>query len=70
MFLCRINKNYPQLSTDTPSYLELCPVFIVSIALNLSGPNPYEGVKKSLTVAGEQLQYFSLPALNDARYGM
>ena len=23
MFLCRINKNYPQLSPNTPSYLEL-----------------------------------------------
>ena len=24
MFVCRINKNYPKLSPNTPSYLELC----------------------------------------------
>ena len=24
MVLCSINKNYPQLSPNTPSYLELC----------------------------------------------
>ena len=24
MFLCRINRNYPLLSTNTPSHLELC----------------------------------------------
>ena len=26
MFLCIINKNYPELSPDTPTYLELCKV--------------------------------------------
>ena len=26
MFLCRTNKIYPQLSPNTPSYLELCYV--------------------------------------------
>ena len=33
------------------------------------GPNPFDGLKKSLTVAGDQLQYYSLAGLNDARYG-
>ena len=27
MFLCRTNKNYPYLSSNTPSYLELCGIF-------------------------------------------
>ena len=26
--LCRINKNYPLLSPNTPSYLELCNVLV------------------------------------------
>ena len=25
-FLCRTNKNYPKLSSNTPSYLELCQI--------------------------------------------
>ena len=42
MFLCRINENYPQLSPNTPSYLELCPLEVSpsnSISVNLSQGN-------------------------------
>ena len=31
-FLCRINKNYPLLSPNTPSYLELCLCLIFVLA--------------------------------------
>ena len=29
MFLCRINKNYPKLSPNTPSYLELWAIALL-----------------------------------------
>ena len=40
MFLCRINKNYPKLSPNTPAYLELCwwlyfDMFQVKVLLDL-----------------------------------
>ena len=31
MVLCRINKNYPLLSPNIPSYLELCTQGLISI---------------------------------------
>ena len=33
MFLSRINKNYPELSPNTPSYLELCMIRQHSLVL-------------------------------------
>ena len=30
MFLCRINKNYHQLSSNNPSYIELCHIDLYS----------------------------------------
>ena len=42
-FFCRINKNYPSLSLNTPSYLELCDYVTacyLMTALVLNNPGP------------------------------
>ena len=38
-------------------------------AFSLIGSNPFDTVKKTLTVGDEKFQFYSLPDLNDKRYG-
>ena len=33
VFYCRINKSYPELSPDTPSYLELCTLYFIFLVV-------------------------------------
>ena len=40
MFLCRINNNYPLLSSNTPSYLELCLIQVLPFVNNSKDLNP------------------------------
>ena len=53
MFLCSVNKNYPLLSSNTPSYQELCQYIF--------GPYEKAGSHKS-----SSLEIKALQALHDA----